>query len=86
MKGAKNDEKADEDEYVEDDTLEADVDDTGTTKKRSESEDKKKPFSNFQKKGYVPNITSVNKRAPGISKGLWKKELKRQITGSEEKK
>lgn len=29
----------------------------------------------------VPNITNIKKRAPGISKGLWKKELKYQLTG-----
>ena len=38
--------------------------------------DAKKPFSNFQKKGYVPNISSTNKRPAGVSKGLWKRELK----------
>ena len=34
----------------------------------------------------VPNIASTAKRAPGISKGLWKKELMRQLTGKEQKK
>lgn len=28
----------------------------------------------------------MTKRAPGISKGMWKKELKRQITGSVDKR
>ena len=34
----------------------------------------------------VPNITSTNKRPAGISKGLWKKELKYQMTGKVDKK
>lgn len=34
----------------------------------------------------MPNIASINKRAPGISKGLWKKELKTQLTGEEPKR
>lgn len=44
-------------------------------------------FTNFQKEGkLVPNIASHAKRAPGISKGMWKKELKRQLTGTVEKR
>ena len=42
---------------------------------------KGKAFSNFQKKGYVPNITSTRKRPAGITKGMWKKENLRQSHG-----
>tara|TARA_B110000285_G_scaffold232372_1_gene303284 strand:- start:263 stop:646 length:384 start_codon:yes stop_codon:yes gene_type:complete len=42
-------------------------------------EEKKRLFANYQKKRIVPNISSVNVRAPGISKGMWKKELKEQM-------
>ena len=46
-----------------------------------------KIFSNFQKNGkIIPNINSITKRPAGISKGLWKKEAKRQLTGSVDKK
>jgi len=51
-----------------------------------EEEGTTKVFTNFMKDGYVPNIASAHKRAPGISKGMWKKEHKRQLTGSVEKK
>lgn len=49
--------------------------------------DPKKLFQNFQKEGkIVPNITSNAKRPAGISKGLWKKELKFQMTGKVDKR
>jgi hypothetical protein len=47
---------------------------------------KKKLFENFQKNRIVPNIASSKKRAPGISKGMWKKELKTQLGISINKK
>lgn len=34
----------------------------------------------------MPNITSVDKRPFGISKGMWKKELKAQVTGTYDKR
>jgi hypothetical protein len=42
-------------------------------------DDKKKIFANYQKKRVVPNISSGKVRAAGISKGMWKKELKEQM-------
>jgi len=47
----------------------------------------KRVFENFQKDGkIVPNITSVTKRPSGISKGMWKQELKYQVSGEKVKK
>ena len=83
LKKEKPGDEADDDDYVEDDTLEANVDDTGTTKPAYDP--KGKLFANFQKKRVVPNITSTSKRPAGITKGLWKQELKRQITGTVDK-
>lgn len=61
---------------------EANADDTKEVKP-----EKERMFSNFQKNGkIIPNINSVTKRPAGISKGLWKKEAKRQLTGVTEKK
>jgi len=51
-----------------------------------ENLNKDKIFGNFQKNRIVPNITSTKKRPAGITKGLWKAELKKQMTGSYEKK
>ena len=84
LKKEKPGDEADDDDYVEDDTLEANVDDTGTTKPAYDQ--KSKLFANFQKKRVVPNITFTSKRPAGITKGLWKQELKRQITGTVDKK
>lgn len=88
-----SEEKKDEDEFVSDDSevegAEVDEGVTGPTKdsqqkiaqarKEKVAEEKKKFFANFQKNKVVPNITSTQMRPAGISKGLWKKELKRQI-------
>lgn len=77
-------EKEDEKEAAEaDQEVEgADVDDD-----QDPTDGKKKLFANFQKNGkVVPNITSGKKRAPGISKGMWKKELKSQLGISLKKK
>ena len=88
----KNDnEEAGDDDYVSDEDVEnaaAEVDDNVEVKKKAPKPvmDAKKPFSNFQKKGYVPNITSTSKRPAGVSKGLWKRELKTQLTGQAQKK
>ena len=55
--------------------------------KENDDQPKKKFFENFQKDGkIIPNITSDRKRAPGISKGMWKQEHKKQLTGKVEKK
>lgn len=59
----------------------ADVDDDQVP-----TDGKKKLFENFQKNRIVPNISSSKKRAPGISKGMWKKELKTQLGISLKKK
>jgi hypothetical protein len=48
--------------------------------------EKQKLFANFQKNRVVPNISSSSKRPAGFSKGLWKKELHAQLTGSYPKK
>lgn len=86
----KKKEEPGDDDYVTDpgaesDVEEADVDDTKNPAKAGE--DKPKFFSNFQKNGkIIPNINSISKRPAGISKGLWKKEAKRQLTGVSEKK
>lgn len=62
---------------------------TGRKKTRDEENEEPKAkdlYKNFQKKHIVPNIASNKARAPGISKGMWKKELKRQVTGVVEKR
>lgn len=48
--------------------------------------EKTRLFANFQKNRVVPNISSSSKRPAGFSKGLWKKELHAQLTGSYPKK
>jgi len=58
----------------------------GGQAKSGQSPDKKRLFENLQKKRIVPNISSASKRPFGISKGMWKKELQAQVTGTYEKR
>lgn len=65
----------DSDEYVSVEGAEVDEGvQPGTVKTPAKEDKSPKAFANFQKKGNVPNITSINKRPAGITKGMWKKE------------
>ncbi len=66
----KNKKKADDDSEGGSDVEGVDADDTANP------EEKKRIFANYQKKRIIPNIASGKVRAAGISKGMWKKELK----------
>jgi hypothetical protein len=66
----KNKKKGDDDSEGGSDVEGIDADDTANP------EEKKRIFSNYQKKRIIPNISSGKVRAAGISKGMWKKELK----------
>ena len=89
-KGSKREDEEGDDEYVEDEApVEGAEVDEGVAPgavRPAKGDDKKKLFANFQKGRVIPNISSVQKRPAGISKGLWRKELKHQLTGSYEKK
>ena len=65
-------------EYKKEEKIEKD--DTGEVEGAEVDEDgkekKKKLFANYQKNRIIPNISSVSMRPAGISKGLWKRELK----------
>ena len=69
----KNKKKADDDSEGGSDVEGVDADDTANP------EEKKRIFANYQKKRIIPNIASGKVRAAGISKGMWKKELKSQL-------
>ena len=72
----------DDDEYVSVEGAEVDEGvQPGTVKTPAKDERPARAFQNFQKKGLVPNITSVSKRPAGITKGMWKKENLRQSHG-----
>jgi hypothetical protein len=91
-KGPKKENKkeAGDDDYVTDPGEQSEVEEANADDNKevvSNENKKEKMFANFQKNGkIIPNITSVVKRPAGISKGLWKKEAKRQLTGVTEKK
>lgn len=87
--GAKGD--ANDDDYVTDPGAESDVQEAGadaddTNAPKPENANKDRLFGNFQKKRIIPNIASSKARPAGITKGLWKQELQKQLTGSYEKK
>ena len=79
-KDSKREDAEGDDEYVEDEApvegAEVDEGVAPGAMQPAKSDYKKKLFANFQKGKVVPNISSVQKRPAGISKGLWKKELK----------
>jgi hypothetical protein len=85
-----NKKEAGDDDYVTDPGEQSDVEEANADDNKevvSTENKKERLFANFQKNGkIIPNITSVVKRPAGISKGLWKKEAKRQLTGVTEKK